>query len=177
MRHCTPRHVCSAIMVAIGLCGLLAGRGAPKPGISLAVVGFKTNTIAASELGLLSDRESVCAVIRMSNCGARPVIFRADEDMPCYRTIRQEGAIWKESACVFECGLVVRDRSLGPGQSLTFNAAVERDRPCRISVPYRSSNLRTQVRRFLPTWLVQRVSWLSPVSAVATPMITIGRKE
>jgi len=175
MRHLTPLRICLGAIVVIGLGALFVSIGASKPEVSLSVVGFKTNTIAGSEMGLATNLEYVCAIVCMTNCGTRSVTFVADGSTPSYTTIRQIGMSWSESP-VFGCGLTRGDKTLSPGQSVTFTAIVELDAPCWISVSYRASDFRVRWRRLLPAWLVQRVGWFSNDPTVTTPMIRLDGK-
>ena len=176
MRHFTPIRIWMGAVVAISLRALFAAVGASRPGVSLSVVGFETNTIAGSEIGRTTNLVYVCAIIRMTNCGTRPVTLTMELDTPGYTTVWQSGTSWSESPH-FVCGLATSDRTLSPGQSIAFTAVVEPDAPCWISVPYRTSNFRTQMRRFLPAWLVQRVGWFIREPTATTPVIRLEAKN
>jgi len=172
MRRIMPGRICSCAFAVAAISAFFVAVSLSRPPVSLSVLGFQTNTLSASETGLGTNVEYVCAVIRMTNSGVRPVMFTADLDTPGYTTLRKSGTGWSTWTS-FMCGLAAQERSLLPGQSLTFRAIVETEIPCRIAVPYRTSNLKGKVRDFLPTWLLLRVPWVCREPTVTTPVIRV----
>jgi hypothetical protein len=175
------RRNCRGVIVitAAVLCAtaFFIAAGPSKPDLSLSLVGFKTNTIAGSEIGRASDLKYVSAIICMTNCGNRTITYRADLDTPGYTILQQSDKGWQQKAYVFMCGLVVSDKKLPPRQSITFRATIEDSVPCRIAVPYHTSDFKIRLQGILPAWLVQRVGWFSHQPTVMTPIIRLDENK
>ena len=175
MRRATFRQICFVTLVAGAAAAFFAAMSITRPRVELRITGFTTNVITGSNWGL--STKYVCAVIQMTNRGTWPVIFTADVNTPRYITLRQSVAGRTESAHDFFCGFAVQDRTLSPGQSVTFSAIIDPDVPCRIAVPYRRSNLKGQLRGLLPAALVRRFSWFNSESTILTPVIRMDGKD
>src|SRR5439155_9127743 len=121
---------------------------------------FKTNTIAGSEVGLSTNLTYLSADLQMTNCGTRSVTLAVDFNTPMYTTFTVINGAWKQSQYSTFCGVGLRERTLSRGQTLTFTAVINPRGSFRIGVPYRTSNLKLKIQRFLPAWLLNHLTWL-----------------
>jgi hypothetical protein len=152
-----PKRCSMGGIVILGVL-LVVAFAQPRRSISLSVVGFTTNVVPPSVTGLSTNVEFVSVIVRATNRSAHTVSYKADGGIPGYSRFRLDPSGWTESRYSFFCGLSVNDCTLAPWKSMTFEAIIEPDHPCKVGLPY-SEKPDPSDNRMWPAWLVNRVRW------------------
>ena len=145
----------------------------PKPPLALSFLGFETNVFAGLKIDLPADETMIFARLHLTNSGSCSVTFTTDFNHPVYSTLIQTNGAWKEYAYSTFCGAGIGERTLRRGESLIFAVLVKPGASLRIGVPYRTPDLKQKIRRFLPAWVVNHVTWLTREPKVTSPTINL----
>ena len=102
------------------------------------------------------------ASIELRNRSSRPVTYWAPfhPETPEYALLYQSPAGWKPDQSSSFCCTGMKGYTLAPSQVLTFQAAVDRDKPCRVSLSYTEGRTPSRVWKHLPSWITQNVPWV-----------------
>ena len=144
----------AAIVGVLNTINLLPSR----PAVQLTVVGYTTNQLSDGLAARFGKPISVCAVVAITNRGTRPITFflRGPYGVTDYRLLHRSTFGWSDSATGLAEVADKREDELFPGDGFTFEAFVDTNEPCRVTLNYGTPS------RFwhrLPRWLTCRLPW------------------
>src|SRR5437867_340886 len=154
--------IISMCVVAVGALAVVwAATSASQP-ISMRVLEFTAHR-SSDQMG---SRGYMVATIELTNASRRPITYwaRYEARFPECTVLHQTPTGWKEPAPRFWlCGTGLYRFTLPPSHVITFDAAVERDKPYNYSDGRTPSRLWQRLpkwlRQRLPTLLAQKLPW------------------
>ena len=161
------QRLCLFAFAAAGIVVLFAVAINARPPVVLSVVGTETRVFKVEPA---TNVTFISVHLQMTNRGKRPIGFYcAEYGFTVYTVLTRTNGVWKES---WSPGCGVRERTLAPGQTVTFKALAMDPSECfRIGVPYCTCRLKRKIELFYPAWLLRHVAWLQRDPMVTTPTV------
>jgi hypothetical protein len=154
MRKTVTRLLGVGLLAAALICLALSisDRGSP---LSLEVVGFTTNRWTDADLKAGDEPEYVCAVLILTNSSRKPIQYWAwfGTQRVDHRLLHHTPTGWEDQSVGEECGMGLVRNILQPSQGISFEAVVDRDRPCRVAVDYMDARERSELLKHLWAWM------------------------
>jgi len=173
MSTCRPK-VIIVCALAAGVLALIWAATSAAPPLVMTVRGLTAKQWPEDIANQVGRREYVVATIELTNGGKRPIAYRASDEarFPEFSVLHQTTTGWKEEGRGF-CGTGVGLYTLAPSGSITFDAIVDRDKPCKVALSYSDGRTPSRLWQRLPRWLAQRLPWGSGWSTVTTHAIDL----
>lgn len=143
-----------------------------KPPVSLTVLSYTTNRWPDDFAGVWGSRTYARALVAVTNNSRRSFRYLAlgSASSVDYEILGETPQGWKATDG-FHCGTGLRQYTLSPGQGFAFEAGVEFGKPCKVEFSYSDSRATSPVWQRLPSWLMERLPWLSPWRTAVTDPI------
>jgi len=164
-------------LVALAL-GVIVGVFALRrstPSVALKVQGYTEKRYPADIAQRLGKQAYVIATLELTNASKQSITYwaRYESRFAEYQVLKRTLAGWKEPKGVFRCGTGLQQCTLMPSQAVTFDAAVDRETPCKVALNYSDGRTPSRFWQRLPQWLSQRPPWGKSYKTVTTEVIDL----
>lgn len=160
MRSTRSRLVIAGALLVVSV-AVASALLAASPPVSLTVRGFAIKRWPKEMAKQMRQQDYVVATIELSNASSRAITYWAwdrSNYVDC-SVLTETSAGWKRPKQGFRCGTGLQRFSLAPGRSISFEADVERDKPCKVAVEFSDGRTPNRLWQRLPRWLSQRLPW------------------
>ena len=170
-----------SIIAIAGLLALVAivSLSSAEPPVALTILGYKTNHWPNELAQIRRERDYVSAILVVTNRSSQAITYWAfyDPKFVSHRLLHKTALGWKEPAAGLLCGTGMKRCTLAPAQGITFEAEVDRARPCKVALDYSDGRTPSKLWQQLPRWVVQRLPWARSSQTVTSDEINFGSVE
>ena len=127
--------VCVLAILTTAFTWVLGTRSEPA---RLIVRGFKVQKWSVATAKSFDQHECIFAHIELTNTSTRPILYPASRrpDAVEYTILYHTSLGWEDPFTGVSLRRRPVDWVLAPGQAVKFDAAVEKDKPCKVALPY-----------------------------------------
>jgi hypothetical protein len=171
----TPRvRVIALFVVGVGLLIITLALTSGDPPVSLTVRGYTTNSWRTDHSDG-SRKYVVCAIVEFTNASGCPVIYLGNRssNFVDYALLYPTPTGRKNPTPRAVDALGFWPFKLAPSEAITFEAEVDRAKPCKVALDYSDGRTPGRLWQRLPPWIVQRLPWAKNSRTVMTDEIDL----